>query len=57
MLSFVERGRSFDSPVFSADGTTLAVGSFTRDGRPLRFWHAPTLADIDGRIREGRINR
>ena len=57
MLSFVERGRSFDSPVFSADGSVLAAGSFTPDGRPLRFWTAPSLAEIDRRIREGRINR
>ncbi|MBL9173134.1 MAG: protein kinase [Verrucomicrobiales bacterium] len=57
MLSFVERGRSFDSPVFSADGSALAAGGFTPDGRPLRFWTAPSLAEIDQRIREGRINR
>lgn len=57
MLSFSERGRSFNSPVFSTDGTTLAAGSFTPDGRPIRFWHASTLADIDARILEGRINR
>jgi len=57
MLSFTERGRSFNFPVFSADGTTLAVGSFRPDGRPIRFWQVPTLAEIDERIREGRVNR
>lgn len=57
MFSFVEPGRTFNDPVFSADGTTLAVGSFTQDGRPIRFWHAPTLEEIDTRIREGRINQ
>ena len=57
MFSFVEPGRTFSEPVFSADGTTLAVGSFRQDGRPIRFWHAPTLEDIDTRIGEGRINQ
>ena len=57
MLSFVERGRSFDLPVFSADGSVLVAGSFIPDGRPLRFWTTPSLAEIDQRIREGRINR
>ncbi|MGE3311235.1 MAG: protein kinase [Limisphaerales bacterium] len=57
MLISSERGRSFSFPVFSGDGTTLVVGSFTMDGLPLRFWHAPTLGEIDARIREGRVNR
>jgi serine/threonine protein kinase/WD40 repeat protein len=56
MYSFFERGRCFDSPLFSADGTTLAVGVFRPDGFPVRFWRAPSLTEIDELIRTERHN-
>jgi WD40 repeat protein len=56
MYSFFERGRAFDFPLFSADGTTLAVGVFRPDGLPIRFWRAPSLTEIDELIRTERHN-
>ncbi len=56
MYSFFERGRTFDSPLFSADGTTLAVGVLRPDGLPIRFWRAPSLTEIDELIRTERHN-
>ena len=56
MYSFFERGRTFDYPLFSADGTTLAVGVFRPDGLPIRFWRAPSLTEIDELIRTERHN-
>jgi WD40 repeat protein len=56
MYSFFERGRTFDSPLFSADGTTLVVGVFRPDGLPIRFWRAPSLTEIDELIRTERHN-
>ena len=56
MYSFFERGRTFDFPLFSADGTTLAVGVFRPDGLPIRFWRAPSLTEIDELIRTERHN-
>jgi len=56
MYSFFERGRTFDYPLFSADGTTLAVGVFRPDGLPIRFWRAPSLKEIDELIRTERHN-
>jgi eukaryotic-like serine/threonine-protein kinase len=56
VLTFYEKGRVFDYPVFSADGTTLAVGSVTPEGWPVRYWRAPSFPEIEELIRTGRSN-
>ena len=56
VLTLVQKGRTTDYPLFSEDGSTLAASSHDPDGRPARFWWAPTFPQIDEMIRTGRHN-
>ncbi|MBI3417513.1 MAG: protein kinase [Verrucomicrobia bacterium] len=56
VLTFYEKGRSFAWNRFSKDGSTLAVGDFAPDGRPSRFWRAPSYEEIEAMEKAGRHN-